>query len=224
MASVSYVVLRDAGMAGTDGSADEFRLKRLIDIVGSLAGLIFLAPLLIVIALLIWTVGDGPVIYSHERIGRGGQSFNCLKFRTMMMRSDEYLSHLLQSDPVARDEWLALYKIRRDPRITPFGRFLRRTSIDELPQLFNVLKGEMSLVGPRPIVLSETAKYGRYIVNYSKVKPGITGLWQVSGRNKTTYRRRVALDVMYSRRKSLWMDIWILFLTIRTIVGGEGCY
>ena len=224
MASVSYAVLRDIKAVGHDGSPDRFRIKRTIDVVGSIAALIFLAPLLIIVALLIWVRGDGPVLYAHERIGRGGELFPCLKFRTMTMGADGRLSHLLESDPNAREEWLAMYKIRRDPRITKLGRFLRRTSIDELPQLFNVLKGQMSLVGPRPIVLSEVARYRHYFADYLSVKPGITGLWQVSGRNNTTYRRRVALDVIYSRRISLGMDAWILLLTVRTIIRADGCY
>jgi exopolysaccharide production protein ExoY len=224
VASVSYAVLSDIKAVRHDSLSDRFRLKRTIDIVGSIAALIFLAPLLIIVALLIWSSGNGPVIYAHERIGRGGELFPCFKFRTMTMHADECLSHLLQSDPVAREEWLAMYKIKRDPRVTKLGRFLRRTSIDELPQLFNVLKGQMSLVGPRPIVLSEIARYRHYFADYLAVKPGITGLWQVSGRNGTTYRRRVALDVLYSRRVSLSMDAWIMLSTVRAIVRADGCY
>ena len=224
MASVSYAVLRDIKTVGRDGTPDRFRLKRTIDIVGSIAALIFLAPLLIIVALLIRFSGDGPILYSQERIGRGGELFHCFKFRTMTMGADECLAHLLQNDSAAREEWLTLYKLKRDPRVTKLGRFLRRTSIDELPQLFNVLKGQMSLVGPRPIVLSEIARYRHYFADYLSVKPGITGLWQVSGRNNTTYRRRVALDVVYSRRVSLGMDAWILLLTVRAIIKADGCY
>ena len=224
MASVSYAVLRDIHSVDGDSLSDRYRLKRTLDIVGSLAALILFAPLLVIISLVIWSADNGSVIYSHDRLGRGGRRFRCLKFRTMTMQADECLSQLLLSDGAAREEWLAIQKIRRDPRITKLGRFLRRTSIDELPQLYNVLRGDMSLVGPRPIVHSEVAKYGRYFADYSAVKPGITGLWQVSGRNKTTYRRRVALDVIYSRRASLGMDVWILLSTIRAIVRADGCY
>jgi exopolysaccharide production protein ExoY len=224
LASVSYAFLSESERVRRSGQSDRFGAKRLFDIMASIAGIIFLAPLLVVIAILVWGSGKGSVIYSHPRVGYGGQLFRCFKFRTMRAQSDEYLSGLLKQDPAAREEWLANNKIRRDPRVTKFGRFLRRTSIDELPQLFNVLKGDMSLVGPRPIVVSEIPRYGHYISNYWSVKPGITGLWQVSRRSDTTYRRRVAYDVIYGRRQSFSMDARILLRTIVAIVGGEGCY
>lgn len=224
MATVSYAVLQDLQAVERDSLGAPYALKRTIDVVGSVVALVLFAPLLLIVSLLIWLSGDGPVIYSHERIGRGGKLFSCLKFRTMTRGADERLSQLLQSDVAVRDEWFATQKIRRDPRITKLGAFLRRTSIDELPQIINVLRGDMSLVGPRPIVHSEVTKYGRYIARYSSVTPGITGLWQVSGRNNTTYRRRVALDVLYSRRVSFEMDVLILLSTLRVIVRADGCF
>jgi exopolysaccharide production protein ExoY len=224
LASVSYAFLRERDFVRLGGDHGRFDAKRVFDIFASIVGILFLAPLLIVIAILVWGSGKGSVIYSHHRVGYGGQLFPCFKFRTMRVQSDEYLSNLLERDPTVREEWLANYKLRRDPRVTKFGRFLRRTSIDELPQLFNVLMGDMSLVGPRPIVLSEIPRYGRYIANYWAVKPGITGLWQVSRRHDTSYRRRVAFDVIYSRRMSFRMDARILLQTIVAIARGEGCY
>jgi len=224
LASVSYAFLRESEPVHRGGVSGRFDSKRLVDIVASIAAIIFLAPLLIAVAVLVWGSGKGSVIYSHHRIGYGGELFRCFKFRTMRVQSDEYLSGLLERDPAAREEWLANFKLRLDPRVTRFGRFLRRTSIDELPQLFNVLMGDMSLVGPRPIVLSEVPRYGHYIANYASVKPGITGLWQVSRRSDTTYRRRVAFDVIYSRKCSFRMDVRILLRTIVAIVRGEGCY
>jgi exopolysaccharide production protein ExoY len=224
MASVSYGVFPTIQSDRAVSSSDWLGLKRTVDILGSIAGLIFLAPLMLLVTLLIWSTDDGPILYAHERIGRDGQLFRCLKFRTMMVCADAHLSHMLEHDAAMRDEWQTAQKLRRDPRVTKFGRFLRCSSIDELPQLFNVLKGDMSLVGPRPIVLSEIPKYGHYIRDYWSVKPGITGLWQVSGRNNTTYRRRVALDVIYSRRPSLGMDLAILLLTVRAVIKADGCY
>lgn len=224
MASVFQPLLASTRSGRSISPSDRLSLKRAVDIFGSVAALIFLGPLMIIVSLLIWASGDGPIIYAHQRIGRDGQLFLCLKFRTMVVRADADLSRLLERDPATRDEWLRTFKIRRDPRVTKIGSFLRRVSIDELPQLFNVLKGDMSLVGPRPIVLSEIPRYGHYIRDYWSVKPGITGLWQVSGRNHTTYRRRVALDVVYSRRASFQMDLTILLLTVRAIITADGCY
>jgi len=202
----------------------EALLKRGLDVLGSFAALVLMAPLLIAVGLAIWLCGTGPVVFSQERIGRNGRAFRCYKFRTMVSNGDQLFAQLIANDPLARLEWETLHKLRQDPRVTPFGKFLRMSSLDELPQLFNVLKGDMSLVGPRPIVSAEAGRYGRRFRSYCMVKPGLTGLWQVSGRNNTSYRRRVALDVTYARRASLSLDLWIMLRTVPAIVSASGCY
>jgi lipopolysaccharide/colanic/teichoic acid biosynthesis glycosyltransferase len=199
-------------------------LKRSLDIVGSLLGLLFVGPLMIMVALLIRALDGGPAIFAQERIGFGGRKFRILKFRTMDTKANGALAALLATNSSQRIEWATRQKLARDPRITPLGRLLRISSIDELPQLINVLKGDMSLVGPRPIVDSECSRYGRYFDRYCSVRPGITGLWQVSGRNDTTYRRRVAIDVTYSRNVGLGLDLRILLLTVPALFAGKGCY
>ncbi len=191
-----------------------------------LAGLIiiFLAPLMIFIVLAVRLQDGGPVLFAQRRIGYGGRAFACLKFRTMAVDAEARLDQLLAEDPAARDEWTRDHKLRSDPRITPVGVFLRRSSLDELPQLFNVLRGEMDLVGPRPIVPSEVERYGRRIKDYYTVRPGLTGLWQVSGRSDTSYRRRVAMDTLYARSKDFAFDIRILILTIPAVLFRRGSY
>jgi lipopolysaccharide/colanic/teichoic acid biosynthesis glycosyltransferase len=188
------------------------------------AVLVFVAPVLLVAMIIIWAQDGGPMIFAHRRVGRNGQAFYCLKLRSMRMDAAEQLAHILATDPAARAEWERDQKLRNDPRITKIGRFLRRSSIDEFPQLWNVLKGEMSLVGPRPIVPAEVARYGRRFQDYARVRPGITGLWQVSGRNDTSYRRRVALDVMYSRSYSAVLYFKILFMTIPAVLFSRGSF
>jgi Undecaprenyl-phosphate galactose phosphotransferase WbaP len=198
-------------------------VKRALDIIGAIVlGLVFL-PLIIVITVLLQKDG-GPVIYRHRRVGRDGRSFECLKFRSMVPDADRRLRELLEQHPELRAEWLRDHKLRSDPRITALGRFLRRTSLDELPQIWNVICGEMSLVGPRPVVREELMRYGRCLPVYLSVKPGITGLWQVMGRNDTDYRRRVVLDVYYVRRQNLLLDLYILLKTTRVVLGGGGAY
>ena len=198
-------------------------LKRVLDIVGALAiGLAF-SPLLLVIAVRMG-LEDGPTLFRHRRIGQGGRTFECLKFRTMVPNAEQILRDLLERDPEARAEWLRDHKLRSDPRVTRLGRFLRKTSLDELPQIWNVLRGEMSLVGPRPIVKDEMLRYGRYLPAYMAAKPGITGLWQVTGRNDTNYRRRVVMDTYYVRKQTLLMDLRILFKTVKVVLWGHGAY
>jgi exopolysaccharide production protein ExoY len=175
-------------------------------------------------AAVIWVLDPGPVVFRQLRIGAGGRVFRVLKFRTMRTDADAMLARLLAANPVARREWMARQKLEVDPRVTALGNFLRRSSIDELPQLLNVLKGEMSLVGPRPSVPDESDRYGFRLRSYLSVKPGLTGLWQVSGRNNTTYAHRVALDVSYSRKLSLALDFKILLATIPAVLASEGCY
>src|SRR5579872_2492863 len=172
-------------------------VTRLVDVIGAVALLVFTAPLIFVLALLVKLYDGGPVIFVHRRIGHGGNMFPCLKIRTMVMDADKRLDQLLATDANARAEWALDQKLRNDPRITGLGRFLRRSSLDELPQLINVLRGDMSLVGPRPIVLDEAPRYGHAIAEYQAMKPGITGLWQVSGRSDATYTERVRMDVQY---------------------------
>jgi lipopolysaccharide/colanic/teichoic acid biosynthesis glycosyltransferase len=197
---------------------------RVVDVSGALALIVFLAPLMLCLVLAISISDPGPIIFRHRRIGRGGREFDCLKFRSMVVDADRRLQELLATDPVARRQWAVDHKLRNDPRITKLGLFLRKSSFDELPQLWNVVRGDMSLVGPRPIVLAEVPRYGRFYVDYCRVRPGLTGLWQVSGRNNVSYRRRVALDVVYGRRASLKMDAFILLKTVPCIVFGNGAY
>jgi Undecaprenyl-phosphate galactose phosphotransferase WbaP len=198
-------------------------LKRAFDLAAASTALLVLGPLMVVTAMLVRRDG-GPAIYAHGRIGLHGQPFRCLKFRTMVGDADRVLQAHLAANPEAAEEWARDRKLRDDPRLTPFGRFLRKSSIDELPQLINVLKGEMSVVGPRPIVESEQAFYGDDLGFYTQVRPGITGLWQVSGRNNVCYTRRVALDGWYVRNWSLWHDIAILCGTVPAVLRREGAY
>jgi Undecaprenyl-phosphate galactose phosphotransferase WbaP len=197
--------------------------KRLLDIVGAVVLGIVFAPLIAAIVLLMRRGGDS-VIYRHKRVGHGGQTFYCLKFRTMVPNADQALRELLEGNSELQAEWVRDHKLRNDPRVTPLGRFLRRTSLDELPQLLNVLRGEMSLVGPRPVVREELLRYGRNVNTYLAAKPGITGLWQVTGRNNTDYRRRVVLDTYYVRNQNLLLDLYILAKTTGVVLCGKGAY
>jgi lipopolysaccharide/colanic/teichoic acid biosynthesis glycosyltransferase len=196
----------------------------MFDLVLAISILIFMAPLMILAATAIKIQDGGPIFFGHTRIGFNGRSFRCWKFRTMVVDADTRLAALLASDPVARQEWERDQKLRRDPRITPLGVFLRISSLDELPQLFNVLVGEMSLVGPRPIVAAEVGRYGARFVNYCSVRPGITGLWQVSGRNDVSYRRRVAMDTLFARRASAGLYIGLLLATVPAVLCRKGSY
>ncbi|ELJ19224.1 undecaprenyl-phosphate galactose phosphotransferase WbaP [Escherichia coli KTE166] len=198
-------------------------LKRSFDIIGSTLIIAMISPLLIYISRKVKADG-GPAIYGHERIGKGGRKFKCLKFRSMVINSQEVLSELLASSPEAKAEWDATFKLKEDPRITKIGNFLRRTSLDELPQLFNVLKGEMSLVGPRPIITAELERYNEEVEYYLLSKPGMTGLWQVSGRSDVDYETRVYLDAWYVKNWSMWNDIAILFKTITVVLKRDGAY
>ena len=197
-------------------------INRILDVIIAAAAIIFFGPLMLAIAAVIYFADPGPVLFGHVRIGRGGRSFRCWKFRSMVVNSDERLAQLLAADHQARIEWETDHKLRNDPRVTTLGRFLRKSSLDELPQLFNVFTGEMSIVGPRPIVAAEAPRYGRYFHEYCQVRPGITGLWQISGRSDTSYRRRVALDVAYVRSKSTALDLKILFLTVPCVLAAKG--
>ncbi len=197
-------------------------ILRSLDIIVGVVALILFAPLLIALGIAIYITSPGPLIFAQPRIGRNGRVFRCLKFRTMVVDATERLEHLLATDPAARAEWARDHKLRNDPRITPLGRFLRKSSLDELPQFFNLINGTMSIVGPRPIVSAEVVRYGRRFNDYCRVRPGITGLWQVSGRSDTTYRRRVALDVTYSRHRSLGLNIKIMMMTVPAVLAAKG--
>lgn len=175
----------------------------------------------LVIAVLIKLDG-GSVFYSQRRVGLGGRSFNCLKFRSMVPDADARLQDVLARDPVAWAEWQNYQKLARDPRITPIGKLIRATSLDELPQLINVWRGEMSVVGPRPIMTDQIALYGEHFVDYCALRPGITGLWQIAGRNNCTFAERIRLDMEYARTWSLLRDIQIIFLTIPAVLAGKG--
>jgi len=197
-------------------------LIRVVDVCFSLTLLAFLAPLMLAIAIAIFVFDPGPIIFAHRRVGRNGIPFQCYKFRSMYVGAEQRLEALLAADPERRNEWERDQKLADDPRITRVGGFLRVTSLDELPQLVNVLNGDMSLVGPRPIVHSEVPRYGRFIGAYYSVKPGLTGLWQVTGRSNTSYRRRVASDILYARSKSLSFDLRILAATVPAVIAGRG--
>lgn len=203
------------------------RVKRAMDISGALLLLLFCLPIFLMIAVLVRVADEGPVFYSHRRVGRDGREFGCLKFRSMRPDADAMLAAVLESDPAAQDEWRTNRKLRNDMRVTRLGRVLRATSLDELPQLLNVLRGEMSLVGPRPVTRAELDTY--YTANgiaadavYLSMRPGITGLWQISGRSDTDYRERVALDLAYARNPSLRRDLAILLRTCVVVVWRKG--
>jgi len=198
-------------------------LKRLFDLLISSSLLLLLSP---VFAYIGWKVSrdGGSPFYGHVRVGQNGQRFKCYKFRSMILNSQAVLQKLLDTDPAARDEWDKDFKLKNDPRITPIGHFIRKTSLDELPQLWNVLKGDMSLVGPRPVVDAELERYAEDVDYYLMAKPGITGLWQVSGRNDIDYSTRVYLDSWYVKNWSLWYDLAILFKTVGVVFRKEGAY
>lgn len=200
------------------------RLLRMADIAGALALLILTLPVIVLIALAIRLTSAGPVLYRQTRIGAGGRRFACRKFRTMVVDADAQLRLVLDNDPAARAEWARSQKLRHDPRVSPVGRILRRTSLDELPQLINVLTGDMSLVGPRPIVEAEIARYGRHFAAYCRVRPGLTGLWQVRRDAATSYRRRVAYDVIYARARSARLYFAILARTVPVVLVGRGAW
>ena len=196
--------------------------KRIMDGFFALLAFLVFSPVFVIVPALIKFTSCGPVFFRHRRLGRDGREISIWKFRTMYVDADDRLRKILAADPAATEEWERNFKLKNDPRVTPLGRFLRRTSLDELPQLFNVLSGEMALVGPRPIVEDEKAYYGDRYALLASVRPGMTGLWQVSGRSDTDYARRVALDAQYILNWSPWMDIWVLFRTIGAVLFMRG--
>jgi len=199
-------------------------LKRIFDICGAAAALVFLLPLLVLLAAIIKASDRGPILFRHKRVGRDGVPFSCLKFRTMVVDSDQTLKRYLVANSEAAREWEQTQKLKNDPRITPLGAILRASSADELPQLFNILRGDMSFVGPRPIVTAEISKYGTHIDAYLRARPGLTGAWQVSGRNDVSYETRVALDREYVENWTFRRDVAILVKTVRVVATARGCY
>ncbi len=200
------------------------RLKRVLDLLGAVVGGALISPLLLAIIVLIKLDSPGPVFYGHRRLGAKGEHFRCWKFRTMATDAERLLNEHLQKNPDLQAEWEENHKLREDPRVTRVGRFLRKFSLDELPQLWNVLRAEMSLTGPRPIVDAEVAKYREDYVLYKRIKPGMSGFWQVGGRSDTDYEERVAMDSYYVRNWSVWLDIIILARTVKIVLAGRGAY
>lgn len=198
--------------------------KRIFDLVLTIVGGLMISPVLLGIALAVAIDNRGRVIFAHKRVGAAGKKFFCYKFQTMIPDAEEKLKKYLAENPAAKKEWDETFKLTNDPRVTKLGNFLRRTSLDELPQLWNVIRGEMSLVGPRPIVQAEVVRYGKNIREYYMVLPGITGMWQVSGRSDTTYPERVAMDTWYVRNWSVWIDLMYLFKTVKAVFYGKGAY
>ncbi|WP_353646374.1 sugar transferase [Mesorhizobium sp. WSM2239] len=192
--------------------------KRVADVLIAATALVLAAPVMLLVALLIKMTLGRPTVFSHTRVGLGGKPFNCYKFRSMVANSAEVLNQHLAKNPDAAREWEEFRKLRNDPRVTPLGQMLRKSSLDELPQLFNVLRGEMSCVGPRPIVQDELGRYGSHVGEYLQARPGLTGLWQVSGRSSTDYAERVSLDSHYVRNWSLWLDLVIMLRTVIAVM------
>ncbi|MGB7191167.1 MAG: sugar transferase [Acidobacteriaceae bacterium] len=214
-----------AAAAGLPIASFEYRvLKPLLDLVIVLLALPVALPLGLLVAGFVRLTSRGPILYQHRRIGRFQKPLDVWKFRTMYEDSDCVLEEHLSSNAEAREEWMRTHKLRDDPRVTPLGRLLRKTSLDEIPQLLNVLAGDMSVVGPRPIVDEERPKYGEHFRTYAYALPGITGLWQVSGRCDVNYPERVQMDVRYVEQWSLWMELKILAKTARVILQSKGAY
>lgn len=224
MVEANIVDGRYARGVGSPWRLSEIARIRMFDVTVGAAALLCALPIMAVVALLIYISDGGPAIFVQFRIGQSGKLFPCLKFRSMRLNAEQHLAELLESDPEAKAEWDAQQKLKNDPRITRFGRFLRKYSLDELPQLLNVLCGHMSVVGPRPIVPGEAWRYGRRIAYYHAIRPGLTGLWQVSGRSDTSYRKRVAMDVVYARSKTLALDARILAATIPSVLMTRGSF
>jgi exopolysaccharide production protein ExoY len=212
----------DPGLPAIQVGGAAFAAKRVLDVCVAGVALALLLPLLLTIAALVWAADGGAPVFRHSRLGRNGRPFGCLKFRSMVVDGEATLAAHLAAHPDARAEWDATHKLAHDPRVTPLGRILRKTSLDELPQLVNVLRGEMSLVGPRPIVRAEVPRYGAAFSACFAVPPGVTGLWQVSGRSDTTYDERVALDLAYATQWSLRRDIAILAKTLPAVLAQRG--
>jgi lipopolysaccharide/colanic/teichoic acid biosynthesis glycosyltransferase len=223
----------EAGRFGTWGdttlSTDIYKvhtsgLKRAMDLAIAVPVVIFGSPLLILIYVLLKIFDPGPALFTQLRVGKDGRTFIVYKFRTMRVDAAERLERLLQSDPAAAAEWAQFQKLKKDPRVTTLGRILRKSSLDELPQILNIVRGEMSVIGPRPVTSAEIHRYGPDYPFYTAVRPGVLGLWQVSGRNRLTYPERIALDVKYVKTWSIWADVVILVRAIPVVLFGRGAY
>lgn len=199
-------------------------MKRFIDLLILFLSSFIVVPLVLLVSIIIKLTSKGPVFYGHVRVGQNGKSFKCWKFRSMIVDADKQLEKILKENPAMREEWEKDRKFTNDPRVTPIGKFLRRTSIDEIPQLFNILIGEMSFVGPRPVTAPELVKYGKMADYVLSVKPGLSGMWQISGRSDTIYEERITLDTYYIQNWSVWLDIWIIIRTIWVVLKGKGAY
>lgn len=210
--------------AGQIHQVETSGLKRVMDLVLAAAVLTFALPVLILIYGVLKIFDPGPALFSQLRVGRDGRMFTVYKFRTMPVDAQERLDHLLATDPKAAAEWAQFQKLRKDPRVTRIGSFLRKSSLDELPQLLNIIRGEMSVIGPRPVTSAEVHRYGPDYPYYTAVRPGVLGLWQVMGRNKLTYPERVAYDVQYVKTWSIWQDFRILVMAIPVVLMARGAY
>ena len=214
LAAPAPVASPAAGLGAAPGGR-WFRLcKRIFDVTGALLGILVCVPVIVAVAAAVRMTSQGPALYSQLRVGRRGRHFRCWKFRTMVLDADNHLLHLLNASPALRDEYTADLKLRIDPRVTAVGRILRRTSLDELPQLWNVLKGDMSLVGPRPLLIDEPERYGDALEKVLRVRPGLTGIWQVSGRNSVPYDLRVAMQAQQAEQTALSRDFLVVLRTI----------
>ena len=222
MSLTSFVQQRSAPEAQLDSSAWQELFEQLWNRAAAAVLLLLLSPVMLVVAALIWRHDGAPLVFGHYRVGRSGRLFRCLKFRSMARNAEQALADVLKHSAAAREEWARDHKLTDDPRITPIGHFIRKTSLDELPQLVNVLRGEMNLVGPRPITVPELGRYGVARWQYLSVRPGLTGLWQVSGRNDVTYEERVELDRRYVQQRSFFMDIGILLRTVNVVLARRG--
>lgn len=198
--------------------------KRVFDLILTICGGLFILPFMCIIAAFIYFDSPGPVIYKQKRIGQNGKEFDFYKFRSMVIDADKVIDEYLEKNPEAKREWQRNFKLKYDPRVTRIGRFIRKTSVDELPQLWNVIKGDMSLVGPRPLLPNEVKRYGAYIEDYILVPPGLTGVWQVSGRSDTTFEERVQMDSWYIHNWTIWIDIVYLAKTFLVIIKSKGAY
>jgi|ThiBiot_300_plan_2_1041538.scaffolds.fasta_scaffold29596_1 exopolysaccharide production protein ExoY len=213
----SVIDLRSTGAAPSESPVGG-KWKRALDLTVAVGALVALAPLLAIIAVAVKLTMGGPVIYRHQRVGFGGKLFDCLKFRTMTSDGDIILQRYIQQNPAAAEEWRTSRKLAKDPRVTRFGCFLRKTSLDELPQFLNIVRGEMSCVGPRPVVVAEMGLYGEYVPAYLSARPGVTGLWQISGRSRLSYQERVKLDAEYVRGWTFGRDVAILMRTLPAVM------
>ena len=198
--------------------------KRLIDLFLIFISLPIILPVMLILSILVKITSKGPVFYGHKRVGKNGKEIKCWKFRSMYNNSQEMLEKILATDPIRKAEWEKDRKFVDDPRVTNFGKFLRKTSLDELPQLFNILIGQMSFVGPRPVTKSEIEKYGESANFVLSVTPGLSGMWQISGRSDTGYEERINLDTYYIQNWSVWLDIWIIIKTVWVVIRGKGAY